>query len=135
MSGALERSRRLVLPELLARGRSAHADRPALVFGGAARTHAELQDRSARLASALTAAGVRAGDRVALLLHNGFEFPESLPACHRIGACAVPINFRLTADEIAYILGDSGAVALIAPPGPRDGGGRRPEPPTSSPPR
>ena len=58
--------------------------------------------------------GVGHGDRVALLLHNGFEFPESLLACHRLGAVAVPINFRLTADEIAYILEDSGAAALIA---------------------
>jgi fatty-acyl-CoA synthase len=120
VSGALERSRRLVLPQLLARGRSAHPDRPALVFAGGERTHAELHDRAARLGAALAAGGVRAGDRVAVLLHNGFEFPESLLACHRIGACAVPVNFRLTADEIAYILEDSGAVALIA--GERPGG-------------
>jgi acyl-CoA synthetase (AMP-forming)/AMP-acid ligase II len=114
LSEALARSRRLVLPELLGRGARAHADRPALVYGGAARTHAELHARAARLASALAARGVRHGDRVALLLHNGFEFPESLLACHRVGAVAVPINFRLTADEIAYILDDAGAVALIA---------------------
>jgi acyl-CoA synthetase (AMP-forming)/AMP-acid ligase II len=38
---------------------------------------------------------------VALLLHDGFEFPEALLACHRIGACVVPINFRLPADEIS----------------------------------
>jgi fatty-acyl-CoA synthase len=64
------------------------------------RAHArELHDRAARLASWLAAGGVRAGDRVAQLLHNGFELPESLLACHRIGACAVPINFRLAADE------------------------------------
>jgi fatty-acyl-CoA synthase len=91
---------------LLARGRSAHPDRPALFFAGATRTHAELHDRAAQLASWLAGAGVRAGDRVALLLHNGFELPESLLACHRIGACAVPLNFRLAADEIAYILDD-----------------------------
>ena len=96
-----------------------------MVFGGTARTHAELHDRAARLASALMAAGVRAGDRVGLLLHNGFEFPESLLACHRIGACAVPINFRLAADEIAYILEDSGTAALIAGTRP-DGLGRLP---------
>jgi fatty-acyl-CoA synthase len=102
------------LARLLDRGRSAHPDRPALVFGAARRTHAELHERAARLGAALAAGGVCAGDRVALLLHNGLEFPESLLACHRIGACAVPVNFRLTSDEIAYILADSGAVALIA---------------------
>ena len=65
-------------PRAVARGGHAHGDRPALVFAGAARTHDELHDRAARLASALAASGVRAGDRVALLLHNGFEFAESL---------------------------------------------------------
>ena len=114
LSGALARSRRLVLPELLARARSARGERPAMVFAGETRTHAELHDRAARLASALTDGGVGAGDRVALLLHNGFEFPESMLACHRIGACAVPINLRLVAEEIAYILEDSGSVALVA---------------------
>jgi acyl-CoA synthetase (AMP-forming)/AMP-acid ligase II len=118
VSEPLARSRRRVLPELLGRGVRAHADRPALVYGGTARTHAELHARAARLASALTARGVRQGDRVALLLHNGFEFPESLLACHRLGAVAVPVNFRLAADEIAYILDDAGAVALIAGEGP-----------------
>jgi fatty-acyl-CoA synthase len=48
------------------------------------RTHAELHDRAAR--------GVDAGDRVAMLLHNGLEFPETLLGCHRLGAIAVPIN-------------------------------------------
>jgi fatty-acyl-CoA synthase len=127
VSDDLARSRRLVLPELLARGRSGHPDLPALFFAGATRTHAELHDRAARLASWLAATGVRAGDRVALLLHNGFELPESLLACHRIGACAVPINFRLTADEIAYILDDSCAVALIAGSKPDALGRRGPE--------
>jgi fatty-acyl-CoA synthase len=84
------------------------------VFGDERRTHAALHDRAARLGAALAAGGVRPGGRVALLLHNGLEFPEALLACHRIGACAVPINFRLTADEVAYILEDSRATALIA---------------------
>ena len=62
---------------------------------------------------------MRAGDRVAMLLHNGLEFPETLLACHRLGAIAVPINFRLTQSEIDYILADSGAVTLVD--GPLDG--------------
>jgi acyl-CoA synthetase (AMP-forming)/AMP-acid ligase II len=71
----------------------------------------------------LEAGGVRAGDRVALLLHNRIEFVESLLACHRLAAVAVPINFRLAADEVEYILADSGAAALICdspPPGAAD---------------
>ncbi len=113
MSTALERSRRLVLPEVIGRGRRARPDRDALVFGNATRTHGELHERAARLAGVLAGAGVGPGDRVALLLHNGFEFVESLLACLHMGAVAVPVNFRLAADEIAYILRDSGATALI----------------------
>ena len=114
MATALQRSRRLVLPEVIGRGRRAHPDRAALVFGDAERTHAALHERAERLATVLVQAGVRRGDRVALLLHNGLEFPESLLACHAVGAVAVPVNFRLAPDEIAYILRDAGAVALIA---------------------
>ena len=113
MPFALEQSRRLVLPELTGRACRAHPHHRALVFGEEVRTHAELHDRAARLASVLDAGGVRAGDRVALLLHNRIEFVESLLACHRLAAVAVPINFRLAADEVEYILADSGAVALI----------------------
>ena len=50
-------------------------------------------------------------------MHNGLEFPESLLACHVLGAIPVPVNFRLAPDEIAYILRDAGAVALIADEG------------------
>jgi fatty-acyl-CoA synthase len=113
MPFALEQSRRLVLPELTGRACRAHPHHRALVFGEEVRTHAELHDRAARLASVLEAGGVRAGDRVALLLHNRIEFVESLLACHRLAAVAVPTNFRLAADEVEYILADSGAAALI----------------------
>ncbi len=113
MPFALEQSRRLVLPELIGRACRAHPHHLALVFGDEARTHSELHERAARLASVLVGGGVRAGDRVAILLHNRIEFVESLLACHRLAAVAVPINFRLAPDEVEYILADSGAVALV----------------------
>ncbi len=113
MGSALEQSRRLVLPEFIGRAGRAHPDRRAVVFGDAVRTHAELHDRAARLASVLAAAGVTAGDRIALLLRNGIEFVESLLACHHLAAVPVPINFRLAPDEVTFILTDSGAVAVI----------------------
>ncbi len=101
-SAALERARALVLPEVIGRGARAHPQRPALIFGSQQRTHAELDDRAARLATVLESHAVGAGDRVALLLHNGFEFVESMLACHKLGACAVPVNFRLTAEHPAH---------------------------------
>src|SRR3954469_5614893 len=114
MATALARARRLILPEIIGRGHRAHPDRPALVFAGEQRTHAQVHERAARLATVLADGGVGHGDRVALLLHNGFEFVESMLACHVLGAVAVPVNFRLAAEEVSYILEDSGAVALIA---------------------
>jgi fatty-acyl-CoA synthase len=113
LSSALQQSRRLVLPELTGRACRSDPDRPALIFGDQIRTHAELHDRAARLASVLADGGVGAGDAVALLLHNRIEFVEALLACHRLAAAAVPINFRLASDEIEFILADSGSVALI----------------------
>ena len=113
MQSALEQSRRLVLPELTGRACRSRPDRHAVIFGDDARTHAELHDRAARLASVLAAGGVGARDRVALLLHNRIEFVEALLACHHLAAVAVPVNFRLAADEVDYVISDSGAVALI----------------------
>jgi fatty-acyl-CoA synthase len=103
----------MVLPELIGRGRGAHPHRPALVFGEDELTHSRLHERAAQLATVLEAEGVEPGDRVALLLHNGFEFVESLLAAHILGAVAVPINFRLAPDEVDYIRRDSGAAVLI----------------------
>jgi acyl-CoA synthetase (AMP-forming)/AMP-acid ligase II len=73
----------------------------------------ELNARSNRTANALLERGVKPGDRVATLLKNGIEFVESYYAIAKIGAVMVPVNWRLVANEIAYILGDSGASALI----------------------
>ena len=90
-----------------------HAHKTALAFGGQTRSFTQLDARADRVAGALVARGVRAGDRVALLLHNGLEFVETLLACHRAGAAAVPMNVRLAGDEVAYILRDSNAVGLV----------------------
>jgi acyl-CoA synthetase (AMP-forming)/AMP-acid ligase II len=95
------------------------SERVALVFDAVERTHAELHERVTRVAGALAARGVRPGDRVAMLLHNGLEFGETMLACHRLGAIAVPINFRLARSEIDYILADCGAATLVD--GPLDG--------------
>lgn len=76
-------------------------------------TFTELNQRSNQVANALLASGVKPGDRVATLLKNGIEFVESYYAIAKIGAIMVPVNWRLVANEIAYILGDCGAAILI----------------------
>jgi fatty-acyl-CoA synthase len=87
----------------------------ALVDGltGQQRTYGDLDARSDRLAGALVSRGVGAGDRVVILMDNRLEFVESLLAVNRLGAIGVPVNFRLVADEVAYIVDQSGSSALI----------------------
>ena len=76
-------------------------------------TYQELNQRANRIAHALAAKGVVAGDRVAVLTMNGVEFIESYFGLAKIGAVMVPLNWRLVADELSFILGDSGSKVLI----------------------
>ena len=92
----------------------AEPDRPALILAGAVRTYGEFDARTARLAVALSGCGVGADDRVAIMLPNGFELFEAWGAATRLGAAVVLINWHLKADELAYILSDSGAKILVA---------------------
>lgn len=76
-------------------------------------TFAELNARSNRVANALLHHGIAPGERVAVLLKNSIEFIETYFAAAKIGAVLVPVNWRLVAAEIAYILEDSGSKALV----------------------
>ena len=76
-------------------------------------TYREIDQRANRVANAMRSLGIKKGDRVALLLLNGVEYYESFLGLAKIGAVSVPLNWRLVADELAYILKDSGAIALI----------------------
>ncbi|TYB61776.1 long-chain fatty acid--CoA ligase [Nonomuraea sp. PA05] len=91
-------------------------DHPAFVFGERGLTYAGVHERTTRLAARLRLAGVAAGDRVAYLGPNHLAFAETLFAAHVLGAVFVPLNFRLAAPEIAYMLADSGATALVYAP-------------------
>ncbi len=73
-----------------------------------------LRERAMRAASALHDAGVWQGDIVALLLRNDFACFEATLGAMQLGASTVPLNWHLTADEIAYILDDCGAKVLVA---------------------
>ena len=72
-------------------------------------SYAELEAEVASLAAALYADGLRRGDRLALLMENSVEMVRVLFAAASLGAIAVPVNFRLSAREISYVLTDSGA--------------------------
>lgn len=91
------------------RARRLYADREALVDGGQRFTYRQFFERCDRWSSALQKLGVQKGDRVALISPNTHSHLEAYYAVPQIGAITVPINFRLTADDFAYILRHSGA--------------------------
>jgi fatty-acyl-CoA synthase len=91
-------------------------DRVAVVHNDRELTYRDLDERVTRLAHALRALGVRRGDRVAYLGPNHPAFLESLFAAGTLGALFVPLNTRLIASEIEYMLTDSGATVLIFGP-------------------
>jgi fatty-acyl-CoA synthase len=113
MGSDLDRSRRLVVPELVARSARRDPEAPALACEGELRSFGELDARANGLAAALAERGVGAGEKVAILMHNRIEFVESFLGVQKLGACAVPVNFRLSREEVAYVLADSGAVAIL----------------------
>jgi fatty-acyl-CoA synthase len=83
------------------------------VFEGEETTYAEMAGRAVALAGGLSQHGVGAGDVVALLSYNCPEFLEAIFAANYLGAIAMPINWRLAAPEVRYILEHSGATALV----------------------
>ncbi|MGI9415048.1 MAG: long-chain-fatty-acid--CoA ligase, partial [Hyphomicrobiales bacterium] len=76
-------------------------------------SYAELNGRVDAMCHALADAGVGNGDRVALLMYNCVEFVDCFYAAAKLGAVTVPLNWRLVADELAFILKDSGASLLV----------------------
>jgi len=90
-----------------------HPVAPAFWFEGRETSFAELDARSNRCAQALLAAGIQPGGRVATLNKNTDAFPTLWFGAMKARACAVPLNTRLAAPEIAAILRDSGASILV----------------------
>src|SRR3954454_2936725 len=88
-------------------------EKPALIFGNESWTYAQFEQVTDYLARRLLAAGVRSGDRVGLHLPNIPELALSYLGCLKAGVIAVPINARLKAREIDYILRHSEAVGYI----------------------
>jgi fatty-acyl-CoA synthase len=109
----VQQARSHALGDVLRRSAARRPDKPALICGDVRWSYRELDDTVNRAANALAQRGVRHGDRVALLSHNGWEFVVVSYALARLGAVLVPINFMLGASEVAFILGHSGARGLI----------------------
>lgn len=104
------------LSDLLRRTARRTPDKIAIRCGGVEWTYAAFDAVCSRLAQGLHEHKIAAGDRVAVLSRNSHAFAALRFALARIGAVLVPINFMLNADEIAFILRSSGAIALAVGP-------------------
>ncbi len=98
--------RHLSFGDVLREHRRRYADRIALVDGDVRLTWPEADDRVNRLANALRAAGVEAGDRVLWLGQNSFRIYELLGAVGKIGAMVCPAYWRWSAEEMAFAIDD-----------------------------
>ena len=76
-------------------------------------TFSELNQRTNRVANMLLALGLKKGDRVAIMMMNSAEFFEAYFAVAKIGGVVVPLNWRLVADELEFIVKDSGSRFLL----------------------
>src|SRR3954449_5417525 len=95
--------------EFARRTRALYPDRDALVDGALRLSYEQFFARCDQWSAALQGLGVAQGDRVAYIAPNTHSQLESFYAVPQIGAVLVPINFRLTADDFAYIINHSGA--------------------------
>jgi fatty-acyl-CoA synthase len=102
--------------EFMRRARRLYPELEAVVDGELRLTYAQLFDRCDRWSSVLQRLGVAQGDRVAYVAPNMLAQLESFYAVPQLGAVLVPINYRLTADDFAYIIGHSGAKVVCAAP-------------------
>ncbi|MDQ6649414.1 MAG: fatty acyl-CoA synthetase [Actinomycetota bacterium] len=107
------RARQHALGDLPRRTAARLPDKTAIVDGDVRLTFAEFDDAINRVANALTERGIGKGDKLALLSHNCWQYATLAFATARLGVVLVPVNFMLGADEIAFILGHSGAVGMV----------------------
>lgn len=90
--------------------------RPALVCGDRVVDFATLNRRVDAACAYLSAQGVGKGDRILVQSRNSFAMFEAMFAAWKLGAVLVPVNFRLTEDEVAFIAGNAGASVLLYDP-------------------
>lgn len=93
--------------DIISRNARLHARRTAIVFEGKRITYGEYFARVERLAAGLAAAGVSAGERIGVVSQNCLEYLDLYGAAARLGAIMLPVNWRLSAEEIVQVLNDA----------------------------
>ncbi len=104
----------MILTETLTKAIKLFPEKHAIVCGEKRWTYQEFGDRINRLSHSLKVFGIGKDDKVAILHPNCHTFLEAYYAIPQIGAISVPINYRLSPREIAFILQDSESKILIA---------------------
>ena len=101
------------LADLFERVADTVPDALALVCGDRRLTFAEFDERATRLAHALQAGGVAAGDHVALYCYNSTEYLEGMLAAFKLRAVPINVNYRYVEEELQYLLDDADVVAVV----------------------
>ena len=99
--------------QLLANTAARTPEQTAIIFRDQRTSYAELDKRANQVANALMALGIQKGDRVGLYIHNLPLYIEGYYGILKTGAIVVPMNVLYKAGEVAYIMRDSGAKALL----------------------
>ena len=113
MSTAFGNQPEMNIASFLAKSATHYPDRPAILCGPQAYTYREFYRRACSIGGELLRRGLRRGDRVAFALHNCPAVLESIFGCFAAGLVVVPMNARLHAKEMGYIVRSSGARVLI----------------------
>ena len=108
--------RHVTLGDIFRRNAQLFPDRTVIVCGSERISHSDYLKRVERLAAGLAAQGVKPGDRVAVAARNCPEFTDLYGATALIGAIMLPVNWRLNADEMAYVLADGAPTLVIVGP-------------------
>lgn len=103
----------MIIGDLITRNASRHPNKPAIKFGGRTLSFAQFNTRVNRLIDALLQSGFKKGDRLALLSNNSPEFLEVFGAAEKGGFVAVPLNWRLTSEELLALLRDARPAVLF----------------------
>ncbi len=112
----IRRVTRNTLGDALRRSAARTPEKLALVFGERRHTFTAFDQAVDRVARQLLDLGLKTGDRVAAYGKNSDVYAMAFLACARAGLIHVPVNFALTGDELAYILGQCGARAVLYDP-------------------
>lgn len=99
--------------DILVRAAATWPRKEAIVFPGERRSYGEQLAAVERRACSLLGLGLRAGDRVGILMPNCFDFLDLQLACAVLGVSVVPVNVRFRALELGYVLDDSGMAAIV----------------------